>query len=91
MAEKSYSRRRKERMQEQENYIRMQILAHAQSLAEEMNLRMLLQRDIPQHVLFVESVTVTDIVFPETREGFLRSLGRSLMRLLYWLRTLLPI
>lgn len=78
-------------MQEQEKYIRMQILAHAQSLAEEMNLRMLLQGDIPQHVLFVESVTVTDIVFPETRVGFFRSLGRSLMRLLYWLRTLLPM
>lgn len=118
MAKRPYSRRRKKRIQKEEEHIRQQILAHAQSLAGEMNLRMLLWEDdamwekdvlfkdilamagerelwwrlcVPQRMLFVESVTVTDIVFPERRAGFFHRLGEILMRLFGWLRALLPM
>lgn len=118
MIKKTCSRRRKEKMREEEERIRLQILAHAQSLAEEMNLRMFLKEDgvlwekdallkeipatagekgswgrlyDPPRALFVESVTVTDIVFPERRVGFFRKIGRIFMRLLRRLRTLLPM
>lgn len=52
--------------------LRQEILFHARSLAEEMNLRLLLDGEPnpvgEDDVLFVESVTVTSIVYPVKRK-----------------------
>lgn len=55
--------------------LQQDILLHAQELAEEMNLRLLLDRELglgeEKNVFYVESVTVTSILYPiERRENF---------------------
>lgn len=71
--------RRKEQAMEQLNLererLRQDIFLHAQELAAEMNLRLLLDRELGlgggKKVFYVESVTVTSIIYPvERRQGF---------------------
>ena len=70
---------RKEQAMEQlaleKERLQQDILLHAQELAAEMNLRLLLDRELGlgggKKVFYVESVTVTSIIYPvERREGF---------------------
>lgn len=55
--------------------LQQDIFLHAQELAAEMNLRLLLDRELglggEKNVFYVESVTVTGIIYPlKRREGF---------------------
>ena len=55
--------------------LQQDILLHARELAAEMNLRLLLDRELglgeEKNVFYVESVTITSIIYPvERREGF---------------------
>lgn len=55
--------------------LQQDILLHAQELAAEMNLRLLLDRELglggEENMFYVESVTVTNIIYPvERRQGF---------------------
>lgn len=104
--------------EKERDLLRRQIFDHAHTLAEELNLRLLLREEsddwredallkgilalagekqlwwdlcVTQHILFVECVTVTGIVFPAVREGFLHRLKTAFGRLFRRLRTLLPI
>ena len=83
---------RQKRTKEANEYFRRQILNHADTLAEEMNLRLFLCEEsvLPQRVLFVESATVTDIVFPHGKTGIFGRMGRAIRRLFGRLCALLP-
>ena len=72
MAWKMSRRKRKEqklqeRGEEQER-VRREILRQAETLAEELNLRLLTEQKTDAEILFVESVTVTDICFPTEKK-----------------------
>lgn len=72
MAWKMSRRKRKEqkmqeRREEQER-LRQEILRHAETLAEEMNLRLLTEQKTDAEILFVESVTVAEICFPAEKK-----------------------
>lgn len=59
---------------------RRDILLHAQELAAEMNLRLLLDGEVTKdRMLFVESVTVTGIAYPVKRE---KNLGERIQHAL---------
>lgn len=69
----------RKRVEEQKRICR-EILFHAEELTGEINLRLILEQETDEKILFVESVTVTDIRFPEEnrKTGFLRRIGRTL-------------
>ena len=67
--------------------LRQDIFLHAQELAAEMNLRLLLDRELglggEKNVFYVESVTVTSIIYPvERRQGFFTRLKSMLKKVL---------
>lgn len=63
--------------QEKEDMCR-EILLHARTLADEINLRMLMETEA-EEMLFVECITVTQIHFPDSRKNILK-------RIAAWLR-----
>ena len=92
MAVRLCSRRKNKKSSEEEKErIRQQILTHADTLADEMNLRLLLWDTIDPGSLFVECVTVTAIVFPERKVGLFNRMKKALGWLLHGLRALLPV
>ena len=88
-----------ERVLEQDR-IRREILRYTQELAEEINLRLLLDREMPQrclqdtflpeNILFLESITVTEIRFPEPQKesGFLTRTGKKIRRIMDRIRSI---
>lgn len=83
---KDYARARSRRASGMEEAMTEQeIRKSAQGLAAEMNFRLLCEirgADIPfETVLWVDSVTVTDIRYPRPRRGILSRLGKALGRL----------
>ena len=67
--------------------LQQDILLHAQELAAEMNLRLFLDRELglggEENMFYVESVTVTNIIYPvERREGFFARIKSKLRKAL---------
>lgn len=73
-----------ERAREQER-VKQEILFHAKELAAEMNLRLLLEQETQGEVLFVESIAVMDISYPQEQKkaGFFARMLCRIRRLAY--------
>lgn len=70
----SAKKQREQEIKQGQESICREILRHAQTLAEEMNVRLLLETGAGD-VLFVECVTVTDIRFPDSRKHIFEKIG----------------
>lgn len=71
---------------EEQNRIRREILQYTQELAEEINLRLLLDQE--ENLLFLESIAVTEICFPKPQKkpGFLTRIGKKVTEIFIRIR-----
>lgn len=75
---KRSAKQREQEIRQEKEDMRREILLHARTLADEINLRMLMEIEA-EEMLFVECITVTQIHFPDSRKNILK-------RIAAWLR-----
>lgn len=67
------------KQQEERERLCQSIRLHGEQLAEELNLRLLLESELTVPILYVDSVTVTNVYFP-AGAGKLRSIIQHLLK-----------
>lgn len=75
--------------EEEKERLRQCIRLHGEQLAEELNLRLLLESDITSPILYVDSVVVTEICFPVRAEKLRDMLLRKLQYIGKYIRSFL--